>query len=46
MLAMEDELDAILAEYSNFDLQLEPNDFGSTFSNFDPVPGYRTYLAT
>ena len=46
MLAMEDELDAILAEYSNFDLQLEPNDFGSTFSNFDPVPGFSTSVQT
>ena len=43
---MEDEPDAILPEYSNFDLQLEPSDFGSTFSNFDPVHGSSTFVQT
>jgi hypothetical protein len=33
---MEDELEAILAEYGNFDL---PDNFDSVFSCFDPVPG-------
>ena len=37
---MEDELDAILAQYGNFDLLIEPDD--PVFSSFDPVPGSST----
>ena len=40
---MEDELDTILAQYGNFDLQLE---LGSTFFKIDPVPGSSTSVQT
>ena len=42
---MEDELDAILPEYSNFYYQLQPGNFCSS-SNFNPVPGSSTFVQT
>jgi hypothetical protein len=38
MLAMEDELDAILV---NFDIQIEPDDFNFAFLEFQSITRYR-----